>query len=125
MMRILLVDDENELVSTLSERLQMRGFEADWATDAENALSAVIKRKYDVAILDVKIPRISGLNLKRRMEKLQPKMKFIFMTGHGSEKDFRMGVAEAGEAFYLVKPVKIDTLIEKIHSVLKTGDMEE
>jgi len=124
-MRVLLVDDEIELVSTISERLDIRGIESDWAANAEDALAAVEENEYDVAVLDINIPRISGLNLKRRMEKLHPKMKFIFMTGHGSEQDFRMGVAEAGEDFYLVKPVKIDVLVKKISDVIKGSSAEE
>lgn len=50
-------------------------------------------------------------------------MRFLFMTGHGSEHDFRTGVAETGEAFYLVKPVAIDVLIERMKEAMeKQGD---
>ena len=84
-MRILLVDDEAELVSTLAERLSFRGIEADWVTTAEEALKQVEKQCYAVGVLDVKIPRISGLALKKLLEEKCPEMKFIFLTGHGSE----------------------------------------
>ena len=55
--RVLLVDDEEELVSTLAERLSMRGLEADWASSGEKALEMAGKKTYDIAVLDVKIPR--------------------------------------------------------------------
>jgi DNA-binding response OmpR family regulator len=113
-MRILLVDDEKELVSTLAERLALRGVEADWVVSAEEALIAVERCPYEVAVLDVRIPRMSGLNLKKLIQERCPKMRFIFMTGHGSEADFMTGVAEAGLGNYLVKPVKIEVLLEKI-----------
>jgi DNA-binding response OmpR family regulator len=118
-MRILLVDDEEELVSTLAERLSLRGIQADWVTTGEAALKQVETDYYDLAVLDIKIPKISGLNLKKLLGKKCPDMKFIFLTGHGSEEDYLRGVAEAGEAFYLVKPVEIDLLIQKIKEALK------
>lgn len=117
-MRVLLVDDEEELVSTLAERLTLRGIEAHWVTSAEEALTTVKGKKYDLAILDVKIPRISGLKLKTKLEEIDPEMKFIFLTGHGSEEDFRTGLAEAGAGCYLVKPVNIDTLIRTMKEVI-------
>jgi len=118
-MRVLLVDDEAELVSTLAERLSFRGIEADWVTTGEEALKQVEKQRYEVAVLDVKIPRISGLALKRLLEEQDPQLKFIFLTGHGSEEDFMIGSAEAGEPYYLIKPVELNLLIEKLHEIIK------
>jgi DNA-binding response OmpR family regulator len=118
---VLLVDDEEELVSTLAERLSLRGIEADWATTAEEALERVEKESFDVAVLDVKIPRISGIKLKTQMEKIRPGMKFIFLTGHGSEDDFRTGAAEAGASFYLVKPINIDNWVGRMKEALGEG----
>ncbi len=117
-MRVLLVDDEEQLVSTLSERLAFRGIEASWVTSSMAALKLIETETFDIAILDVKIPKISGLELKKRIHALNPKMKFIFMTGHGSEDDFKIGTAEAGEDFYLVKPVQIESLLEKMNEVM-------
>ncbi len=73
-MRILLVDDEKELVSTLAERLALRGVEADWVVSAEEALAAVERCAYDVAVLDVRMPRMGGLNLKKVLEERCPQM---------------------------------------------------
>ena len=120
-MRILLVDDEEELVSTLAERLTLRGIEAEWVTSGETALKRARENAYDLAVLDIKIPRISGINLKKELQKIDPRMKFIFMTGHGSEDDYLAGSKEAGMEYYLVKPVNIQTLIEKINSALDGG----
>jgi DNA-binding response OmpR family regulator len=119
-MRVLLVDDEKELVTTLAERLALRGIEADWVTSGEEALELAKDRVYDIAVLDVKIPKLSGFKLKKKLEDQCPDMKFIFMTGHGSEDDYLAGLAEAGAEYYLMKPVRIDTLISKMNEVLKT-----
>lgn len=118
-MRVLLVDDEEELVSTLAERLDLRGIEADWVVSAEEALRAVESGSYDLAVVDVRIPGISGIELKKKMQKKSPGMKFIFMTGHGSENDYKAGSAEVGEEWYLAKPVNIRVLIEKMNQVLE------
>lgn len=118
-MRVLLVDDEKELVSTLAERLTMRGIEVEWASTPEEALEKVRAGAYDLAVLDVKMPRMSGIALKKAMEVERPNMHFIFMTGHGSEADFQRGTAEAGTEFYLVKPVKIETLMDKMTEIMR------
>jgi DNA-binding response OmpR family regulator len=118
-MRVLLVDDEKEFVSTLAERLLLRGIEADWATNAEEALEKIKDSQYDLAVLDVKMPHISGIELKRILHEHRPDMQFIFMTGHGSEQDFHAGSSEAGTAYYLVKPVHIEDLLRKMNEVLE------
>ena len=122
-MKVLLVDDERELVSTLAERLSFRGIQADWATSGEEAMRLTEKNTYDVAVLDVKIPRISGLELKRRLHAKIPAMKFIFMTGHGSEDEFRNCSAETGEGCYLVKPVNIEDLIQKMNELMNASEV--
>ncbi len=116
--KVLLVDDEAELVETLAERLIIRDIPADWATGAEEALYKADKKPYDIAVLDVKMPGISGITLKKLMEQKNPGMKFIFMTGHGSEADFHAGSMEAGSEYYLVKPVNIEDLIIKMNEVI-------
>ncbi len=118
-MRVLLVDDEEQLVSTLAERLQLREIDASWVTSSMAALKLVETESFDLAILDVKMPKINGLELKKRLQVLYPAMKFIFLTGHGSEDDFKIGAAEAGKNFYLVKPVKIESLLEKMNEVMQ------
>jgi DNA-binding response OmpR family regulator len=120
-MRVLLVDDEKEFVSTLAERLALRGVEADWVTSAEAALKKIEDTHYDLAVLDVKMPRISGIELKRMLHARCPDMLFIFMTGHGSEQDFHAGSSEAGAAYYLVKPVQIEDLMRKMSQALGRG----
>ncbi|HSO62730.1 MAG TPA: response regulator [Desulfobacterales bacterium] len=118
-MKVLLVDDEKELVSTLAERLNMRGVEAQWATSAEEALNRLQTESFDVAVLDVKMPKMDGLLLKKQVQERCPAMKFIFVTGHGSSLDFETGASEVGRDYYLVKPLKIEVLIAKIKEALQ------
>lgn len=116
-MRILLVDDEEKFVSRLAERLELRGFEADWATTCDEALSKAESKEYDIAVLDVKMPRMSGIDLKKKLEKLSSRTKYVFVTGHGSEEDYHIGMREG--TYCLIKPFKIETLVEKIREALK------
>ena len=120
-MHVLLVDDEKEFVSTLAERLALRGVEADWVTNAAEALRKIEATQYDLAVLDVKMPHVSGIELKRMLHTRCPDMQFIFMTGHGSEQDFHAGSSEAGAAYYLVKPVHIEELMRKMSAALDQG----
>jgi DNA-binding response OmpR family regulator len=116
-MRVLLVDDEKEFVSTLAERLAIRGIDVDWVTSGEAALEKAQTHSYDLAILDVKMPKISGIQLKTYLHEKWPDMKFIFLTGHGSEQDYRAASSEAGVEYYLAKPVHIDDLLKKMNQV--------
>lgn len=115
-MKVLLVDDEEKFVSRLAERLEIRGFEVDWTTTCDGALSKIENNEYNIAVLDVKMPRLSGIDLKKRLEKLAPGMKFVFVSGHGSEEDYDIAMREG--AFYLIKPFKIEALVEKIEEAL-------
>ncbi|MEE4358411.1 MAG: response regulator transcription factor [Desulfococcaceae bacterium] len=121
-MKILLVDDEQELVSTLAERLAMRGFDAHWFTNGNAALQYAQKEKCDLAVLDVKMPKIGGLELQRQLAEMQPRMKFIFLTGHGSEEDYLAGTRKGHS--YLIKPVDIGQLLAKINEFLRQRNQE-
>ena len=114
-MKVLLVDDEIKFTIMLSKRLALRGIEVDYEHTGEAAIEKVKQNEYDVAILDVKMPGIGGIELKQKLKGLAPGMKFIFLTGHGSEADFETGSTEG--SFYLAKPLRIETLIEILHGL--------
>jgi DNA-binding NtrC family response regulator len=112
-MKILLVDDEEKFATALAKRLNLRGIDTDFSFTCEDAIVKAGLNKYDVAVLDVKMPGIGGIELRRKLNKLDPALKFIFLTGHGSDNDFELGSAEA--SFYLVKPLKIEEFIQAIY----------
>ena len=117
-MKVLLVDDEEEMVSALSERLSLRGIETDWVLSGNDAVTSVHQNTYDVVVLDVKMPRMNGLETMEKIQKIQPKAKIIFLTGHGSMADCEAG-KNAGACFYLIKPIDIDVLIESMKGALE------
>jgi DNA-binding response OmpR family regulator len=73
-------------------------------------------KHYEVAILDVKMPGLGGIELRKKLHGLHGQMKFVFLTGHGSQEDFRVGSREA--SFYLAKPLKIEELIQRLKETL-------
>ncbi|MBF0104020.1 MAG: response regulator [Deltaproteobacteria bacterium] len=111
-MKLLLVDDEEKFVSRLAERLAFRGYDADWATTCDDALAKAKSGQHDIAVLDIKMPAVSGFDLKKKLAEIVPGMKFIFVTGHGSEQDYDSGCKEA--VCCIIKPFQIEMLIEKI-----------
>jgi DNA-binding response OmpR family regulator len=119
-MKILLVDDELEFVSTLAERLALRGIDVEWVNKPKEALNKATQNSYDLALLDVKMPGQSGFELKKELQEHCPDMKFIFLTGHGSKEAYQTGSEHAGEEYYLLKPIKIDDLMGKISKVLSS-----
>ena len=114
-MKVLLVDDEVKFTVMLSKRLALRGIDTDYAHSGEDALKRVETNRYDVVVLDVKMPGIGGIELQRRLTKIDPELKTIFLTGHGSNADFEAGSAEA--ARYLSKPLQIEELVEILNQV--------
>jgi two-component system, OmpR family, response regulator CpxR len=121
--RILLVDDEREFVTTLSERLLMRDMGSVVAYDGRSALDLIESDEPDVMILDLRMPGIDGIEVLRRVKKSNPNIEVIILTGHGSEED-RKVCMELGAFAYLQKPVDIDLLSEtlkKANEKVRTG----
>ena len=109
-LRVLIVDDEAELVSALKERLILRGFDAEGATTGADALAFLENNPCDVVLLDVKMPGLGGLEVIRRIKGERPNLEVILLTGHGSVRSIEEGMA-LGAFDYLMKPVKIGELV--------------
>ena len=114
-LRILIVDDEEELVSALAERLVLRGFQVESATSGTDALKLSRKRDFDVLVADVKMPGIDGLDLMAAIKRDHPELPVILFTGHGSVAEAERGM-QGGAFDYVMKPVDIDVLVEKIRN---------
>ena len=112
-LRILLVDDEEDLVTTLAERLALRGFGVKTATSGSEALEYVSEQDFSVLILDVKMPGVDGLELIPVIRQKSQDLPVIVFSGYGSRADAERAMQE-GAVDYLMKPIDIDELIEKI-----------
>ena len=111
--KLLLVDDEEEFVQALAERLKMRDLESDTVYDGDQALSFVESKEPDVMVLDLKMPGIDGIEVLKQVRKAYPNIQVIILTGHGTEKDEERA-RSLGAFDYLQKPVDIDNLVARI-----------
>lgn len=123
-LRVLIVDDEDELVNALEERLNLRGFQAKGVTTGEEALQHLALEPCDVVLVDVKMPGLGGLELVKRIKDEHPSLQVILLTGHSSARDADEGM-KLGAFEYLMKPVKIDELVRVLLSAASAGKGEE
>ena len=117
-MKVLLVDDEEEFVKALAERLKMRDLRSDTVLDGEEALSFVEDQEPDVMVLDLKIPGIDGMEVLRQVRKAYPNIQVIILTGHGTEKH-EEEAKRLGAFDYLEKPVNLDVLVKKMKAAYR------
>jgi DNA-binding NtrC family response regulator len=109
-MRVLLVDDELELVSTMAERLEIRGYDVTAVPSGQAALEHLAQERCDVAVVDVKMPTMSGEVLLSFIQRDYPSVAVILLTGHAGV-DESMEEAQLQACATLFKPVNIDELI--------------
>ena len=116
--KILLVDDEEEFVKTLGERLEMRGLGPDTAFTGEQALQKIAAEEPDIMILDIKMPGIDGMEVLRRVRKAYPRIQVIMLTAHGTDKD-EEEANRLGAFAYLRKPVDLALLTDTMKAASK------
>ncbi|MEW6532482.1 MAG: response regulator [Thermodesulfobacteriota bacterium] len=111
--KLLLVDDEVAYVNILAKRLSKRGFDVKVAVSGTQGIQAVRQHDFDVAVLDLKMEDIDGIEVLKIFKKMLPQMAVIMLTGHGSEQAAREGI-RFGAFDYLTKPCELDELVKKI-----------
>ncbi|MEW6615588.1 MAG: response regulator [Thermodesulfobacteriota bacterium] len=115
---LLLVDDEEGYVSVLSKRLSRRNIHATVALSGTEAIQALRKQDFDVAVLDLKMEDMDGIEVLKIFKKVYPHMEVIMLTGHGSEQAARDGLS-LGAFAYLTKPCDLDDLLNKIRQAAR------
>lgn len=115
--KVLLIDDEEEFSSTLAERLELRGYETRTALSGEAGLELAANEVFDIAVLDLMMPGMNGLDTLRQIKSFSPEMPVILLTGHGSTREGMEGM-RLGAFDYLIKPLDINELIQKILSAV-------
>jgi DNA-binding NtrC family response regulator len=111
--RVLLVDDEENLLEYLSKRLLKQGFTVKATFSGEQAVKVASEEHYDVAIVDLKMPGMDGVETQKRIKEIQPYVQCIVLTAHGSiESALESGQKDAFQ--YLLKPVDYDNLLANI-----------
>jgi DNA-binding NtrC family response regulator len=110
---VLLVDDEEEFVDVLAERLEARGLTVDTAANGELALEKAGKRPFDAIVLDMAMPGMDGIQTLKGLLKINPDLQVILLTGRATLGQ-AVEAMKLGALDFLEKPVDIETLVAKI-----------
>jgi DNA-binding response OmpR family regulator len=122
-MRILLVEDEKHLAEALIAILKQSNFTVDHVADGESGLDYALSGVYDVILLDIMLPKMSGAKVLKRLRGVDKKTAVIMLTAKGEVEDKIAGL-QAGADDYLPKPFNTDELIARIHAVSRRKDKE-
>ncbi len=117
MSRIALVDDDRNILTSVSMTLEAEGFEVETYNDGQSALDAFSKRMPDMAVLDIKMPRMDGMDLLQRLRQ-KSSMPVIFLTSKDDEIDEVLGL-RMGADDYVKKPFSQRLLVERIRALLR------
>ena len=120
MARIALVDDDRNILTSVSMTLEAEGFEVETFNDGQSALDAFNRRMPDMAVLDIKMPRMDGMDLLQRL-RLKTSMPVIFLTSKDDEIDEVLGL-RMGADDYVKKPFSQRLLVERIRALLRRQD---
>jgi DNA-binding NtrC family response regulator len=111
--KLLLVDDEEGYVNVLSNRLQKRKIDVTKAFSGLEAIQKLRKDDFHVAVLDLKMEGLDGIEVLKIFKKMLPEMQVIMLTGQGSEEAAQEGI-RFGAYDYLTKPCELETMLDKI-----------
>ena len=120
MSRIALVDDDRNILTSVAMTLEAEGFEVETYNDGQAALDGFNKRMPDIAVLDIKMPRMDGMDLLQRVRQ-KSSMPVIFLTSKDDEIDEVLGL-RMGAVDYVKKPFSQRLLVERIRALLRRQD---
>jgi DNA-binding response OmpR family regulator len=119
--KVLLVDDEEEFTAALAERLETRGLSVTVASSGEEALAIIGESGFDAVVLDMMMPGMDGMETLTRMLTERPNLQIIMLTGHAQ---LAQGIAavKAGAMDYVEKPIAMPELLKKIEEAKTKSD---
>ena len=122
--KILITDDEHNVLEATMRRLRNRGYDVDGVESGKEALERITDETYDLLLLDIKMPDISGLELLRRAREINPDIMAIMVTGYGSVEN-AIEAMELGALDFVRKPVSIEELTVAIEGALARGRLQK
>jgi DNA-binding response OmpR family regulator len=123
MAAILVLDDEPDAVVLIQRVLKRKGHEVFVFTEEEQAIAFVRSRPVDLAILDIKLKKMSGIEVLEALKKINPEMRAMMLTGFPTLETAKRAVS-LGADQYCVKPIEIDELVQKVTAMLSQSDGE-
>jgi DNA-binding response OmpR family regulator len=122
MTAVLVVDDEAGIRESVGYALRREGVDVDEAADGEAALSVAREREYDVVVLDIMLPRVSGLDVCRKLRE-ESSVPILMLTARESEADRVVGL-ELGADDYVTKPFSLAELVSRVRAILRRRDLD-
>ncbi|MFC5271673.1 sigma-54-dependent transcriptional regulator [Adhaeribacter terreus] len=122
MPKILIIDDERGIRSTLKEILEYENYTVEEAEDGEKGLDLLSKSKYDVVLCDIKMPKIDGMEVLDRSRELNPDVPFIMISAHGTI-DTAVEATKKGAYDFLVKPPDLNRLLVSVRNALDKSNL--
>jgi two-component system alkaline phosphatase synthesis response regulator PhoP len=116
--KILVVDDEYNIVELVKYNLENSGYEVKEAYDGEEALDMISMERFDLIILDLMLPKIDGIEVCKRLKREEPYIPIIMLTAKSSEADKVLGL-DIGADDYITKPFSIRELLARVNAVLR------
>jgi two-component system, OmpR family, response regulator len=121
--RLLLIDDEKDFVNILSKRFKRRNIDVAKAFSGTEAIQMLRGQEFDVAVLDLKMEDMSGIEVLKMLKILAPRLAVVMLTGHGSAEAAKQGIKH-GAYDYLTKPCELEALLEKIMEAYAHGKLD-
>jgi DNA-binding NtrC family response regulator len=112
---VLVIDDEQEFVYTLVQRLRKRGWLSEGVLTGIEAIAKIAVDDFSLVILDMRLPDMNGSEVLRKIMKIKPQTRVVILTGHASAREGEEGIRN-GAFDYLIKPVEFETLLEKLQA---------
>ena len=122
--KILVVDDDESIRSTVKAILEEEGYQVDLASTGQEAIQKTKENKYNVALLDIRLPDIEGVELLGLLKEGIPRIRKIMVTGYPSIQNSVAAVNKRADA-YLIKPVDPDNLLAVVEEQIKLQKEEE
>lgn len=116
MNQVLVVDDEEEIVSMLERNLSMEGFEVSGATGRKEALRSMEEHLQPIVLLDIKFPDSQGVDLLQELKKINPLVNVMMITGY-SKMDNVVECLGGGAVDYFTKPLNMDLILERVKQI--------
>ena len=122
-MRVLVVEDEEKILSFLRKGLRESGYTVDAATNGTEGLQMALNREYDLIILDIMLPGIDGWKVMERLRDAKKEVPVLFLTARDNVQDRIKGL-ELGADDYLIKPFAFSELIARMRTILRRGPIK-
>jgi two-component system, OmpR family, response regulator len=117
-MRVLVVEDDEKIASFIVKGFKQNGFAVDWASDGEQGLDLASTIRYDVAVLDLMLPKLDGLSLLKRLRQQKVHMPVLILSARANVDDRVLGLQSGGDD-YLTKPFAFSELLARIQALIR------